>query len=149
MTTKQAIRKVLSNTDRFIVGDMDGQKWYCPDGYIATTTDIYSEYKPKKSQQFNYDVRLETARQAKMNGIFDKLADSYYNPITNSVKITDSYYTTLSNLSMSVDVNSDYYEFMQVLYPNARFELDSKYWYSPVKVIENNKLVALIMPLKK
>jgi len=150
MTTKQAIRTVLKDTKKFVIGDYNGQKWYCPDGYIATTDDIYSQYKPKKSQLDNFKQFEHVNNQPKLEGIFDRINQGDYVPVTNTTNIINTCYTELSGGIDGVEekVNTTYLKFMQVLYPEAHFEIDSTYKYSPVKVVENNQTVALIMPVR-
>lgn len=141
MTTKQAIRKLLSNTDRFIIGDYNGQKWQCPDAYIAVKTDIYGQYKPKKSQDVN--AFADASKQPKMDTIFNRSGEYAVAHVSN----TDDTTVTLTAGDTNVLVNKQYYEFMQVLYPDTVLMVDTGFKYSPVRVIENNEPVALIMPL--
>jgi len=154
MTTKQLIRSVLKDTDKFIIGNYNGQKWYCPDGYIATIDDIYSQYKPKKSQLDTIDLfRGDVLKQPKMDTIINREGTNYIEVqhIGDVQKETSLYLFSGSHKTL---VNSRYYEFMKQLYPTAKFQIDTNFYYSPIKVtvkdyINNcDKLVALIMPLK-
>lgn len=153
MTTKQAIRKVLTNTDRFIIGDYNGQKWYCPDAFIATIDNIYEQYKPKKSQ--DVDAFTDASKQPKMNAIFNRTSDGSYQVATTLDNADVDTQTYLVAGNSETLVNRQYLEFMQALYPTAHFEIDTVYKYSPVKVVVRdhvnggNKLVALIMPLHR
>ena len=157
MTTKQAIRSILKDTDRFIIGDYNGQKWYCPDGHIATIDDIYSQYKPKKSQSFDIDAfRRTEARQPLMDTIIER--DGQYVEVEQLNKNLNSddgssFYLQAGNTK--VLVNKQYYELMQALYPTGVFHIDTAYSYSPIRVVVRDytkgdlyKIVALIMPLK-
>ena len=154
MTTKQAIRKVLTSTSQFIIGDYNGQKWYCPDGFIATVDDIYAQYKPKKSQAFDVDAfRRNEARQPKMATIIERSGD--YKPVQSTVDMPELGQTMLVNEQMSVQVNTQYLQLMQALYPTGKIYIDTAYKYSPVRIVVRNytagdlhKIVALIMPLK-
>ena len=153
MTTKQAIRSVLKDTNKFIVGDYNGQKWYCPDGSFATVDNIYAMYKPKKSQDI-FAFKPDN-KQPRMSGIFDQVAKGHYVPST-TLEVPETTYTELLNGVTTVRVNTDYLQLMQALYPTAKFYIDTAFSYSPVKVIVRDytkedlyKLVAMIMPLHK
>jgi hypothetical protein len=153
MTTKQAIRSVLKNTDRFIIGDYNGQKWYCPDAYIATIDNIYANYKPRKSQDMGGFEHI--SNQPVMNTILER--DGQYTLVQSIVPGVEQ--TLLVTDKMTVTVNTQYLQLMQTLYPTARFEIDTLYKYSPVHVVVKNytvtnstgghllEVVALIMPL--
>jgi hypothetical protein len=82
-----------------------------------------------------------------MQSIFDRIDQGNYTSVTTIINVTDTFYSALSALNTEVNVNTTYLKFMQALYPESHFELDTTYKYSPVKVVQNNVTVALIMPL--
>jgi hypothetical protein len=154
MTTKQSIRKVLTNTNKFIIGDYHGQKWYCPDGYIATSDNIYDQYKPKKSQLNNFQEFIHVNNQPKMETIINN-QNSKYIPVEQLNKSYTEGTLYLQAGDHKVLVNKVYYELMETLYPTGIFYIDSYYSYSAVRIVVKNytagdlyKIVGLIMPLK-
>lgn len=155
MTTRQLTRRVLSNTNRFIIGDYNGEKWYCPDGKIATIDNIYEQYVPKKSQVDNFKQFEHVNNQPKMNGIFEQPDVTYSDVISTSELENDFNMPLVTRELYAKDVctkvNNDYYNFLTALYPNAtvRIVTEGKYklYTYPVRLVQDNKIVALIMPL--
>lgn len=152
MTTKQAIKTALRDTNKFIIGDYNGQKWYCPQGSFATIDNIYAQYKPLKKQLDLVHAFDHVDKQPKMESIIDN-PNSIYELVESTVPSPDN--TILVNKSTTALVNTDYFQLMQVLYPSATYWLDKHYSYGPIKVMVKdyinggNKLVAMIMPLHK
>ena len=148
MTTKQLTRKVLNRTNRFIIGDLNGQKWYCPDGYFATDKNIYADYKPLKSNQDRINNFRDVNTQPKMQAIFDKVNEGNYVQVEQLNKHDCESFIYLQAGNHKVTIQKDYYLLLEALYPEAHFEINTSYKYMPVKVVEKNKTVGLIMPLK-
>src|SRR5688572_5891623 len=50
---KSIRNKALKDCNRLItaIDGNTGTKWFCPDGWFATTIDIYSDYRVKKDQE--------------------------------------------------------------------------------------------------
>jgi hypothetical protein len=146
-----AIRKVLSTTDKFIIGDYNGQKWYCPDAACATVDNIYAMYKPKKAQDVT--AFADAGKQPKMNTIIER--DGQYELVKSTVAMGDN--TMLVNEKTTVLVNTQYLELMQALYPTGKLWVDTTYSYSPVRIVvrdyvnsdQRYTIVGLIMPLHR
>lgn len=151
MTTRQLTRRVLSNTNRFIIGDYNGQKWYCPDGNIATIDNIYEQYTPKKSQVDNFKQFEHVNNQPKMNRIIEQEGVVYSDVevATRNDNIMVLY--AFNKQDIKISVNAEYYNFLTALYPNATIQIvtEGKYklYTYPVRLVQDNKIVALIMPL--
>jgi len=126
----------LRDVGRLITGEYNGQDWYCPDGYFATTEPIYDGYKVKKSQTI-------PEQKPKMNTIFERIKDCKYHKTTNQ---PDNGNTLLLNSVNTELIDSRYFELMQTLGAD-NYEVSDRH-LDPVKVYKNNKLIGLIMPLR-
>ena len=120
----------------------DGTKWFTPDGYFATKFDIFSDYKVKKEQ-------IVPDQNPKMSFILDRLPSDYIKASnrgledgTEFVRIQGGQYWSL--------VNPLYLQLLQKLYPESELQIaKDERGLSPVKIVNNNELVALIMPVKR
>lgn len=128
----------LRDVSRLITGEYNGQDWYCPDGYFATTEPIYDGYKVKKSQTI-------PEQKPKMNTIFERLS-TQYKTATDFQKAPPEINTVqLSYGNIGVLVNTAFFELFENLGAD-KFDIADK--LDPVKVYKNNKLIGLIMPLR-
>ena len=130
--------KALREVGRLITGEYNGQDWYCPDGYIATTEPIYKDYKLKKDQYYPKD-------KPQMSVIFERLS-TQYKTATDFQKAPPEINTVqLSYGNIGVLVNTAFFELFENLGAD-KFDIADK--LDPVKVYKNNKLIGLIMPLR-
>lgn len=143
MTDYKTLRnKALSGCTRLItaVDSNTGQEWYCPDGYFATTFNIYDGYKQKKDQRV-------VENKPKMEFILDKLTTT---PVKAKAGATDENNIVQLNYGDTKTlVNNTYLELLNKLHDSPGLWIDVNDKFAPVQVIKNNELVALIMPLKQ
>ena len=128
--------KALRDVSRLITGEYNGQEWYCPDGYFATTEPIYKDYKLKKSQEI-------PSQKPRLDIIFDRIINQKYTSV-KSIVVADN--TALVNEHNTELVNSVYLELMQALGAD-NYEISDRH-LDPVKVYKNNQLIGLVMPLR-
>lgn len=126
----------LREVSRLITGEYNGQEWYCPDGYIATTEPIYEGYKIKKNQTI-------PDQKPKLDVIFERIKDRKYYKTTNQ---PDNGNTLLLNSVNTELIDSRYFELMQTLGAD-NYEISDRH-LDPVKVYKNNQLIGLVMPLR-
>ncbi len=138
---KSVRNKVLSNCNRLITAiDKDGKKWQCPDGWFATTVDIYSDYKVKKDQEVpTQNPKFENIRQGLTATPTRAIAGQ---PDENG-------YTFISYAGTKVMVNELYLDLLNRLHDKPELWIDTGDNRAPVQMFKNNKLVALLMPLKQ
>jgi len=135
---KSIINKALRDLNRLITGEYNGQDWYCPGGYFATTEPIYKDYKLKKDQYY-------IEQKPKLDEIFERLSDQYSTATDFQTAPPELNTTQLVYGNTGVLVNTAYFELFEDLGAD-RFDIADK--LDPVKVYKSNKLIGLIMPLR-
>ena len=141
-TVPKSIRnKALRGCSRLItaIETNTGAKWYCPDGYFATTIDIYDGYKVKKEQEI-------PVLNPKFEYILDRLTDT---PVRARVgKTNGDGFTPISYGNTTVMVQENFMTLLNKLHDNPELRIDVEQKYAPVQMYKNNKLVALLMPIR-
>jgi len=133
----KTLRNRALKGQRIITGDYYGDTWSCTDAF-ATEFDIFKDYKTNKYNQVMPGRPL-------LDKIIER--DGHYVDAT-ALEVPETNTTELLNGVTKVLINTDYIRLMQALYPGAILAIDTAYSYSPVRVVKNNKLVGVIMPLK-
>lgn len=143
MAYKTIRNQALRGATKLITGvEQDGTKWFTPDGYFATKFDIFSDYKVKKEQ-------IIPEQNPKMEFILDNLPSEYIKASnrgledgTEFVRIQGGQYWSL--------INPLYLQLLQKIYPESELQIaKDERGLSPIKLVNNNELVALIMPVKR
>lgn len=130
----------LKDAERLIKCDYNGAEWYT-DGYFATAYPIFDGYRMRKDQTMidqkpdlekvipRNDTVPATVVQRDENDFVSLCADGETAPV--------------------IRVQGRFYDLLMALYPAASVQVDADgYQYAPVKMFDNDKLVAVIMPLK-
>lgn len=150
MAYKTERNKILKNTNRLIVADMNGENWACPDAYFATAYPIYDGYKVKKDQ-----LEWGTQAKPKLHEVLKQFTNYIEPDKTERVKrdgrsVDGGEVVRLSwSGDYSFDVNSEYYDFLMGLYPQAvvKICIDGG-TVAPVELHNDGALVAVIMPVR-
>jgi len=135
--------KVLKNASKLITCDLNGEIWQSPDGYFATAFDIYDGYRVKKNQTVP-EPRPDLSRVLRAGD---------YNIASTIITVKDGGYIDISgqNCDVTYRVNSEYYNFLTDIYPDALTYIDysGNNKYAHIELKADDVLVAVIMPIKK
>lgn len=141
MKYKQLRNKALTDATRLItaIDTRNSEKWFTPDGYFATTFDIYEGYKVKKEHQI-------PDQNPKMESILESLTKT---PTKATKSAPDENgHVVISFGEARETVNSLYLELLEVLHDKPTLYIDTERRYAPVQLYKGKKMMALLMPLK-
>ena len=142
---KKSLRnKALREADRLITGTYNGEDWAVPGGWYATKYPIYEGYrvlkrqsvpdiKPDMSRIIDNLSKLETATE------FERKNEDGFEAV----------YIRTTNMFSGAKVNALYYDLLKDLHPDAEIRVSPENKFAPVAFYEDQKIVALLMPLKR
>ena len=147
MAYKTLRNKALRDCD-LITCTLDNKSWYS-NRYLATEFNIFKDYKITK----NNNVIGNTPN---LSMILDRVKDSIYAEVENieDTPLNDNVFLSVKTDAGIVKtlVNKNYFDLIKTLYPDSTIKIAIESPYRPelevVKFEVNNRLVAVIMPIK-
>lgn len=136
-THKAARNKALSGADRLIRATYHGELW-TTDAYFAIQGDMFSDYKLRKGQVIHEGEPL-----------LDSIIDGHeYAPAESVEPNPENELDTL--IVDGFEIQRRYAEAVTAYFPDAiPFVRTDGYKYAPVQYRSNDKIIGVVMPLKR